>query len=196
MMGLDAIYQALPDDWSLLAAAKEGDLTANQELEAALFFLLRFHGTGMQTKSKMMDTTSYAVCDLLQRHPHIAERNCRLDRRWDKLYFLLSSERRGSRPWPDDALAKQSIFGVRTLFELHYSPPAAVFDVAAFLERTTIADLYLNYDPERMAEGGVYKFHIEDAVVEWKILVSTFMEFRAFYQSTALVGNAVISLLF
>ena len=144
----------------------------------------------------------HRVRALREQAPGLAQRCCHLDRRWDKLHYVLSAHRRGEPCSETDALLDAAVDGELLIAEhlcsgqgvpVRYTPAERVTEIARVLAPMTWASLERHCIPERMEAAKVYKFFADRAdAQEWAWLREAFEHFRAFYLLAAEHGDTVL----
>lgn len=139
--------------------------------------------------------------ELYAKHPGLEQRRFSVDRRWDKLHYLLSEARRHGRFDADD-WGTHAILGARLLADqltggqgihLRYSPPDIVQAIAEHVGSMTEGELRRAWAPPRMQECGVYKLRVDNAgEEEWSWVVEAFRGLQALYRQAASHGEGVL----
>ena len=142
------------------------------------------------------------VAALKARYPGLASWAYTLDRQYDAIEYLLSPARRDETDDPDH-WGTRAVRGSHPLPESvrggqghpsRHSTAADVRAIAVELERLTLDDLLLAYDPAGMVAEDVYKFRQQSGdPAMFGLLVAYFGHFRDFYRSLAREGLGLVA---
>jgi hypothetical protein len=196
-MGIDCSYQALPAPCEPLARAIRDPVFG----EAFSSVSGRIEAAEWMAWGGVWAECAQAWRELCAQHPGLEQRRFSVDRRWDKLHYLLSEERRNGRFDADD-WGTHAILGAVQLADhltggqgihLRYSAPAVVRTLAEHLRPITEGELQRAWEPARMQECGVYKFRADRAdEQEWGWVMEAFRGLQAFYDQAASLGEGVL----
>ncbi|EAU67119.1 DUF1877 family protein [Stigmatella aurantiaca] len=196
-MGLDYSYQALPDPCGPLARA------IREPVFGGAFSAVsgRLEADEWLAWGGVWAECAQAWRELCVKHPGLEQRRFSLDRRWDKLHYLVSEARRHGRFDADD-WGTHAILGAGLLADhltggqgvhLRYSPPDVVQGIAEHLCPMTEEELRRAWDPPRMQECAVYKFRVDNAgEEEWGRVAEAFRGLQAFYRQAASLREGVL----
>ncbi len=198
-------YQAIPADCGLIELARS-EIELGEQLSLVPYWFSRAERRPSPGREADGEGRLWACCcQLACQHPDLYTQNCVLDRRWDKLHYLLSASRR-DEPTTSADLAMDRAFHAGELIAEHvracqgapvrYLSPTDVREVAATIGPMSHDSLAEHYHPARMEAAGVYKFWADRAdEAEWRWIASSFDEFRSFFLSAAVASHGVIVVL-
>lgn len=202
-MGIDAEYQAMPDDCIILSRA-----TQDQDFGNCLSFVpSAFERRGIlsgPTADDPIVVELYAlVREMMDKYPEIeVRRTADYSRSWDALHYLLSQDRRhGNRDGTDIGtlaiLGGEQINGCYATqgLPIRFNTARRVAVIAAYLAQLTEEDLQQWYKPHGLEEQGVYKFVASDAPEQWEQIWALFSRLRTFYRHVADHGEGVLVVL-
>ena len=173
-MGVEASFQAMPENCELFITARQ-----DRETAEALQFFHRFAFV-YKTPHPMWDATWTELHkmarklgaekpDLINRYFYAGGRT------FDAIVYLLSPARRAGHYEEDTSLIYQAIYGHEPLhLKAHASQGRPIGLVTAgeapiitkYLEQVSIKTLHEHYNPERMSEAAVYKMHPTDDEIQ------------------------------
>ena len=186
-MGLDNVYQAMPENCSLLERSRyDADFGANltdfEQCAAAAQEEIDERGND-QT---YLDFVSAAKL-LCKERPQLFERRLFLGRRWDMIHYLLSEERRRGYCANDSDWVKRFIHGGEVLNEyikdisghhIFYLAPGEVSELWIKLGDITSETFREHWNPSLMYEAGVYKMHAADDERQLEYIETDFNDLR------------------
>jgi Domain of unknown function (DUF1877) len=204
-MGLELSYQALPADCGLVERARADVAFADSVQLIPSWFA---HNRPAPEREGEMhggatDPAWDWCCRLAAQWPDLYQRNCYLDRWWDKLHFLLSARRRGQAPQPGDDVVDQAFNAGGIIAEhvragqgapIRYLEPAIVTAIASRVSPWRFEDVAVHYDAARMEAAAVYKHHAPcDEAREFIWLAECFTLFQSFFRAASAKGEAVLA---
>jgi len=204
-VGFEMSYKAIPADCGLIELARS-DVEVGELLWLVPYWYSRDERRPAPCREADGKGRLWAwCCRLAGRHPELYTRNCYLDRRWDKLHYLLSATRR-NEPAASADLAVDRAFNTGELIAEHaravqgapvrYLSPSGVRDIAAAIGPISHISSAAHYQLARMEAARVYKFSADRAdEAEWRWIAKSFDEFRNFFLSAADADDGVIVVL-
>ena len=188
-MGLDILYQAIPDDCELL------ELTRKYQDE----WLFRFDFIPPPFILEQYDKVELdfltAQAKLRENHLGIEKRNF-VTRRWDVFLYMLSEQRR--RQEKRDDIWERVIMGGDLIIEtgrVKYARASEVKEITLLLKETFLERKY--FDVNAMIEAKVYKsIQHEQTEAQYKIIESEFEDLRQFYFLAASHNEGIITQMF
>jgi hypothetical protein len=201
MMGVEARFQAMPENCELFITARQDRAMAEYIMSFNLYMVrttkqwpnspnwLNFYGKAKKVVSEfpgVEDRYFYAGA-----------------RQFDAIVYLLSPARRAVPRQEDTSLIHQAYYGQELLHPeakagqgrpIGLVPSAGVALIAQYLNQISRETLFEHYDDERMYyEAGVYKIHPRDKS-GWQVeaIRDEFVGMRDIYQAAAEHGEAVI----
>jgi hypothetical protein len=203
-MGIDRVYQALPDPCELLEQAKVDPLVTRYLPVIPSYLSIAHESRRMMERRPNINMTVFALAqDLVLKYPGIAQRTYHPHRTHDWLLYLLSGERR-QRDWAWEEASdtgSQIVNGAQALpcvyektpdHPLRYSSAFEVQVLALYLEGITTDHLHQFYDPHVMEAHHVYKFATWKAEWAWPHIIAEYEGFRAFYLEVAAAQEAML----
>jgi hypothetical protein len=191
-MGLDMMYQAMPDDCALMERAR-------RDAEFALrlrYFEQHIVSITLPEDEPVEHEFEKEAQRTMQLYPGIEKRNLyNGNRTWDKIYYLLSEKRRNKVRERDD-LATKVVWGGERLhpeiieFPVRYLTPSEVDEVVAFLEPITYDMMQQHFNPALMIEAVVYKITQSQ---NFERVWTDFEELRNFYNMVQQYREGVIT---
>ncbi|MDY7232574.1 DUF1877 family protein [Hyalangium rubrum] len=189
-MGIEGLYQALPEGCELLARAIRDPAFA-EPFSVANWIpgnpqWLKWGGAWAECARELSK--------LCETHSGLERRRFDVGPRWDVLHYLLSEARREGHFDRDDwgthalrgAAALASHLAGGQGIPLRYSRPEIVQVIAEHLGPMTEEDLRRTWEPARMEAQAVYKFWADRAGEdEWGWTVEAFRGLQAFYRQVA-----------
>ena len=206
-MGVEASFQAIPEDCELLARARR-DLGVAELMQF-------FHNWAVEEyKGRRFDNDPNwlfvftAAQGLIRKYPGLGQRYyCAWGRKFDAILYLLSPERRAhkTRHSYDGSLIDKAITGCEPLHPMakavqgqtiRFVPASDVRLIADYLDGITFEQLCEHYDPDKMEEALVYKIiqirTREDAL---RLIWEEFTGMRDLYRAAADHNEAVITVI-
>jgi hypothetical protein len=198
-MGVEARFQAIPEDCELLKYARhEYDIAEMME-----FFN---HYANKETRreffpSQIAPFVEY-VDALVSTNPTLPERYFYAGgRNWDKILYLLSPARRAGEYTNDQSLIYKALKGCERLHPdanatqghpIGFVPARDVLLIATYLDSVTYDQLHEHYSPILMVEMSVYKMHETADDKNFPPIWEEFTGMRDIYRSTANHNEAMI----
>jgi hypothetical protein len=199
-MGVEASFQAMPENCDLFITARQDRETA----EALQFF----HQFAFEYKTphprwdakwteihRMARKLGAEKPDLINRYFYAGSRT------FDAIVYLLSPIRRSVTRHKDTSLIYQAIYGQEPLYpEAHASqgrpigivPAAGVLPIAEYLEQISMEVLHQHYNPQHMSDVAVYKMHPNNDEGRFQNIWDEFVGMRNLYRAAAEHNEAVI----
>ena len=205
-MGNDLDHQAMIDGCELLERARR-DPEFGSDLE---FFHNRATAprpASRRSRTQAFDDFEAESRRVMEAHPGIEHRYVNLHRHFDMLLYLLSADRRrdgNASRWPAEpsGWVERAIFGGAVLnpatqttvgVPIRYLSPPEVVELAAILAATPPESLRLHWDPPRMNEVGIYKFHGHETDANYAHLQADFEALRDYYARVAAHGEGSLA---
>lgn len=161
-MAIDACYQAMPDDSPILERARrDPDFASNLPFFNDLKSMRQLCSTDPSDVDMLAEATK-----LLAQHPGLENRTLRYSRKWDRLYYLLSTNRRSQEKKDPSLPEVKFIFGggilhpegiIYTGYHVRFLPASEVALTYQYVQPITKNDLEQHYDPLAMDAASVYK---------------------------------------
>ncbi len=202
-MGLDMKYQAMPEGCDLLKRSRQEPEFANP-----LEFFSSIAREGTKFSDAVWQDFSTAARQTIEQYPGLETRYLFWDRCWNKLYYLLSENRRQENchpaPGPNLSLVEKAIFGGDAIhpnaqttsgFRIRYLPSKDISEISDFLAEITSEMLYRHFDPVAMSKVGVYKMRGDEDDKEREWIQQNFEKLREFYVQAAAHNEGVITCL-
>jgi hypothetical protein len=203
-MGVEARYQAIPEDCDLLARARSDRETAE--------WMEFFHATVVSKATQASAETpeeiaiTSAVLALAQERPGLIERYFYAgNRRYDHLVYLLSpARRRNEFAENDHSLIHKAVHGSERLHpearatqgrSIGFVPADDVQTIADYLATITRDMLHEHYDPAKMFDSYVYKTDPGMSEDSFEVTWQEFEGMRRVYQQAAAHGEAMITVI-
>ncbi len=200
-MGVEARYQAIPEDCKLLARARKDSEIA----ELMQFFNSFAEGRWEGSETPAQVFVADSVKELIRERPGLAQRYVYAGgRRWDMIIYLLSPARRVGEHESDHSLIFKSIWGSERLHPearatqgvpIGFVPAQDVRAISDFLDTVTYELLHEHYDPFQMREMAVYKIHPMADETNFQYIWEEFTEMRDLYRAAADHNEAVITVI-
>jgi hypothetical protein len=195
-MGVEARFQAIPEDCELLKLArKEYDIAEMMEHFDQYANPEKPHprlSPESEAFSNLVQPLAKKYPDLYQRYFYAAGRN------WDTILYLLSPARRIGNHENDQSLIRQAIKGSELLHPdaratqghpIGFVPTQNVYIVANYLDSVTYEELHEHFNPAAMAQK-VYKAHTTESGFQY--VWEEFTGMRHIYRAAANHNEAMI----
>lgn len=194
-MGMEAEFQAIPEDWEWLIKARQ-----NREIAEELQFFqqnatIRKKYPGYDEKSLSSQLTD-AIQNLVEERPGLISRHFYAGARtFGIITYLLSPQRRMNQS--DRSLIRKIFYGFEPLqpeanatqgIPIGFIPSADVVVVADYLSSITMSQLREHWIPAKM--GNVYKFSPSEE--RFQVVWQEFVGMRDVYLQAQQHGEAVI----
>jgi hypothetical protein len=200
-VGVEARYQAIPEDCDLLARARK-----DREIAELMQFFNRFAvDDWAQSDNPTEILFAEFVKELLRKRPGLIDRYLyNVTRGWDRILYLLSPARRAGDWKNDHSFIHKAIRGSERLhpeatatqgFPIGFVPAQDVRAVANFLDIVTYEGLHEHYNPAHMEEMGVYKMWADGGETVFQSTWNEFAAMRDFYRVAADHNEAVITVI-
>jgi hypothetical protein len=191
-MGVEARYQAIPEDCDLLKRARR-DREIAEQLQ---FFDDYATGEWVITAPDMLDHFLVHACEeLARKHTGLTDRYFYAgSRMFDAIVYLLSPVRRHEAPDPDESLIYKAVYGSERLhpearagqgYPIGFVPSHTVRIIADYLEVVTREQLHEHYEPHLMREQGVYKVFEHHDERKFQAIWEEFEGMRRVYRAAA-----------
>jgi hypothetical protein len=201
-MGVEARYQAIPEDCELLKRARQDRETAEQ----MQFFNDYATGEWYSTGPDMLDHFLVQACEeLARKHTGLTERYFYAgSRNFDAIVYLLSPVRRHEAPDPDESLIYKAVYGSEHLHPeanasqgrpIGFVPAHMVCTIADYLDAVTREQLHEHYEAPLMREQGVYKVFDHHDERKFQAIWEEFEGMRRVYRAAADHGEAMITVI-
>lgn len=181
-MGIEYIYQMIPDDCIILKKARVNP-------DYATHIRCLSWSTSTRTRDAIYNEFMADVEETIRNHPGIERRYYDVDRCWDVLHFLLSEERRQGNFEGSD-LGTIAVYGSTYASCLpdwpRYCSPSQVESVVVFLNKITEPELLRWADPTVLIKN-CYKGGYENYFI-WQF----FEGLRNFYREAWRYKGAVL----
>ncbi|GEM_PF-7026218 len=193
-MGVEVHLQSIPPNCKLL------DLAREQAEIIGLFWNFEEIKEHCSVKSiigdhELITKIDKLFLDCLEKHPSLEKRNYSGNRQHDKIWYLLSPNRRNLNfRGSEDNLFYGAIYGEQRLHSsenMYYNPPNTVRSITEYLGSITYDDFGKHYNFKAMKEAGVYKvLHDKDRLSSaW----NEFQKIRKLYQEASQLGEGMLT---
>jgi hypothetical protein len=203
MMGVEARFQAMPENCDLFIAARQ-----EREIAEALQFFHRL-AFAYKTPHPMWDAKWQEAYGLAQKlgaeKPDLINRYFYAGgRTFDAIVYLLSPVRRNLNLKEEDSLIYQAVYGQELLHpKAHASQgwpiglvtAAGVVQIAEYLSTIREEMLIEYYHPKHMYEAGAYKMDSAARDGRFAVIWDEFVGMREVYLAAAYNGEAVITVI-
>lgn len=197
-MGVEAKFQAIPEDCELLKHARE-----DREIAEMMQFFDMFAKDEGHPETPLETYFDQSVKELIQLHPGLDKRYFYAgSRTYDAIVYLLSPQRRQEETFESDqSHIKKAIWGSEHLHpEAHatqgipigFVPTKEVKVIADFLDSVTYELLHEHYHPAKMR---VYKMRPDDGESRFQVIWAEFEGMRNVYREATAHNEAMITVI-
>jgi hypothetical protein len=200
-MAVDAEFQAMPEDCDLIRTARQDREIA----ELTEFFQNIVKGRDTQLSPDKWDEFVVKAQKVLAERPGLGDRYFNKGARmFDAIVYLLSPFRRTGEYENDPTLIYQAIYGEEPLHPeakatqghpIGFVSARKVAVIADYLDQITPEMLREHYDPNQMAERGVYKIFRHDGDDRLKYIWGEVVGIRGVYRAAADHGEGMLAII-
>lgn len=198
-MGVEARYQAIPEDCELLLLARQDRRWAET---LAAFHSIAGMGVRPSPWLQTFPEFVYAVAALVEEKPGLIKRYFNASgRNFDAIMYLLSPVRRTGKSWQtDQSSIRKVIYGAERLHTealasqgrpIGFVSANGVDVLSDYLAGISYEKLHEHYDPQRMK--GIYKMSPNDNEKTFQVIWEEFVGMQNIYQQAAAHGEAMIT---
>jgi hypothetical protein len=198
-MGQEVHYQAMPSDSRLLELARHKPCGFCEYFEFFRSYLRDSPDRLARMSAEDPDFAEFLheAQLLVEQYPGLERRNLYLDRRWDKLHYLLSKHIRGLTTRDYSHWTTRAVFGSDIPneifgFYMSYLMPSEIPEIKSQLETVTSEMLRAHWHPPSMKAAYVYKICGDEEDEDFKWVQEDFEQLIAFYELVAGYGEGVL----